>query len=93
MSDGGMDSLLCLPVGADRWGKMAAECYVAECYIAECHFKDEDGVLALAALKLDTNGRLYELDIWKVDLSPPSHGPICQQDIIDGTPQAAGSLT
>lgn len=31
---------------------------------------DEDGVPVEIALNLDTNGNLFELDIWKVDFSP-----------------------
>ena len=31
---------------------------------------DEDGVVVLAALNLDKNGKLFELDLWKVNFNP-----------------------
>jgi hypothetical protein len=33
-------------------------------------FKDIDGTPVSAALNVDQQGNLYELDIWKVDFSP-----------------------
>ncbi len=38
--------------------------------IAECYFVDSDGVKVIVSLNIDTNGNLFELDIWKTDFSP-----------------------
>jgi hypothetical protein len=38
--------------------------------VAKYKFKDEDGVEVFFALNLDTNGELYEIDVWKIDFSP-----------------------
>ena len=43
--------------------------------IAEAEYTDEDGVLVSIALNLDTEGDLYELDLWKVDFSPLKRHP------------------
>jgi hypothetical protein len=64
MSDGGMGSLiLCLP-GTDapdrKFGAVAAE----------LRFPDEDGVLVIASLNVDTEGFPLELDMWRTDFSP-----------------------
>ena len=37
--------------------------------ICEAEFIDDDGVAVSVALNVDRQGRLYELDIWKVDFS------------------------
>jgi hypothetical protein len=36
----------------------------------EAHFRDEDGMLVMAAVIVDKSGALFELDLWKVDFSP-----------------------
>ncbi|EWH11391.1 hypothetical protein DS2_04430 [Catenovulum agarivorans DS-2] len=61
LNDGGMGSLA-LGENYDKrmFGKQAAE------FI----FKDLDDTLISAALNLDLQGNLYELDLWKVDFSP-----------------------
>ena len=33
-------------------------------------FTDEDGVKVIASLNVDSDGHLFELDIWKTDFSP-----------------------
>lgn len=38
--------------------------------ISEYQFSDKDNVPVLATLYSYSDGRLYELDIWKVDFSP-----------------------
>lgn len=64
MQDGGMGSLEIFPFGEliekRTFGKKASE----------FSFLDKDGVTVLASLNLDSNGHLYELDIWKTDFSP-----------------------
>ncbi len=37
--------------------------------ISEAEFTDEDGVLVSAVLNLDEDGKLFELDLWKVDFT------------------------
>ncbi len=64
LDDGGMGSLLIFPSAYDNkerlFGKTASECY----------FLDIDSVKVIASLNLDTDGNLYELDIWKTDFTP-----------------------
>lgn len=38
--------------------------------IAELQFADSDGVAVLVSLNVDTDGELFELDIWKTDFTP-----------------------
>lgn len=61
MADGGMGSLAFAPVdGSRKFGATAAV----------CEFTDVDGQSVSAALNLDTNGQLLELDVWRVDFAP-----------------------
>lgn len=64
MSDGGMGSLK-LDMGTNP-----AETRIFGKQISECHFVDIDGINVMAALNVDNNGNLFELDMWKVDFSP-----------------------
>jgi hypothetical protein len=61
MKDGGMGSLRFKDTDnrERRLGKK----------IAEAEFTDEDGIPVSAVLNLDDKGRLFELDMWKVDFS------------------------
>jgi len=63
MNDGGMGSLelfLNEIISDNRlFGKQ----------VSECNFIDEDGVRVIVSLNLDSNGDLFELDIWKTDYS------------------------
>ena len=61
MNDGGMGSL---EIGQNYDSRKFGE------KIAEYIFNDIDGTPVLATLNVDTQGNLYELDIWKVDFSP-----------------------
>jgi hypothetical protein len=61
MDDGGMGSLA---IGENYSGRQLGE------EVAEYMFKDIDGTAVSAALNVDQQGNLYELDIWKVDFSP-----------------------
>ena len=38
--------------------------------LVEATYLDRDGVPVSIALNADTDGRLYELDMWKVDFAP-----------------------
>ncbi len=61
LNDGGMGSL---GIGENYENRQFGE------KIAEYMFKDVDGTFVSAALNVDKQGDLYELDIWKVDFSP-----------------------
>jgi len=61
MDDGGMGSLA---IGENYNNRQLGE------EIAEYMFEDIDGTPVSAALNVDQQGNLYELDIWKVDFSP-----------------------
>jgi len=66
MDDGGMGSLHFFTETEDpKFGKT----------VAEYEFKDEDGLPVFATLILDQNGRIYELDMWKVNYSPLQNWP------------------
>ncbi len=43
--------------------------------LGEVAFPDADGVLVMAALTVDQNGDLFELDVWKADFSPLQRWP------------------
>jgi len=38
--------------------------------LVKAEYLDRDGVPVSIALNVDTNGQLYELDMWKVDVTP-----------------------
>ena len=61
MNDGGMGSLQFIRHGGvPRFGRQAAQ----------LEFIDSDGVVVSAALNLDAEGHLFELDMFKSDFSP-----------------------
>ncbi|GGY45679.1 hypothetical protein GCM10011297_18020 [Bacterioplanes sanyensis] len=63
MSDGGMGSLKFLSSTPDELRSLGLQ--------VEAMAKDEaDGVELSISLNFDSDGVLYELDIWKVDFSP-----------------------
>lgn len=61
MDDGGMGSLYLMPHGRAIEGRLFGT------RISEYQFTDLDGVQVIASLHLDTNGDLFELEIWKTD--------------------------
>jgi hypothetical protein len=61
MPDGGMGSLR-FKAGDDRERRFGRK-------IGEAEFTDEDGILVSAAVNLDSNDELFELDLWKVDFT------------------------
>lgn len=69
MQDGGMGSLLLFPNGIFVEDRKFRE------RISEYQFRDVDGVDVIISLNFDTKGELFELDVWKTDLSPLSHLP------------------
>ncbi len=64
MEDGGMGSLYFAYKDASKEQRKMGK------QIAEFQFDDSDKVLVSASLNIDEEGRLYELDMWKVDFSP-----------------------
>jgi hypothetical protein len=80
MDDGGMGSLAFDTGATDTRFELEA---------AECQFEDEDGVLVLGSLYLDRQGRLFELDMWKVDYSPIKRWPTLD-DLKAGRPVPRG---
>lgn len=67
MSDGGMGSLRFVQAD-DRHRRLGKK-------LVEVEFNDADDVLVSAVINLDDLGRLFELDIWKVDFSPLKRYP------------------
>jgi hypothetical protein len=63
-NDDGMGSLLLIPMGIEKIERSFGKT------VSEIQFNDIDGVNILVSLNLDSENRLYELDIWKVDFSP-----------------------
>jgi hypothetical protein len=65
MADGGMGSIRFVASPPQAMGKQ----------LVEAGYVDSDGVLISIALNIDTQGRLYELDFWKVDFAPLKQYP------------------
>ncbi len=61
MDDGEMGSLYLFPQGKVIEGRVLGE------QISDFQFRDLDGVEVIASLNVDSNGNLFELDIWKTD--------------------------
>lgn len=66
MDDGGM--------GSFRIGEIAIPRELG-CAVAEVQFSDMDGIPVTAVLNVDTEGRLYEVDVWKVNFAPLQRWP------------------
>jgi hypothetical protein len=64
MEDGNMGSLRLQESGRTLTDRKFGE------QVSEHQFVDSDGVMVIASLYLDTDGYLYELDMWKVDFTP-----------------------
>lgn len=69
MGDGGMGSI---QFAGDEGRTLGRRLVEAECV-------DSDGVPVNIALNADRSGRLYELDIWKVDFAPLREYPACER--------------
>jgi hypothetical protein len=70
MNDGHMGSLAIGTPGAGR--KLGSQA-------AACEFDDSDGTLVSACLNLDSDGELFELDVWRVDFQPLRVWPSLEQ--------------
>ncbi|HJI18730.1 MAG: DUF6984 family protein [Alistipes sp.] len=80
MNDGGMGSLtLFFPFTTDRKRSFGKQ-------ISDCTFTDTDGVEVIVSLYADTNGDLYELDIWKTDFSPMKQIPMNNFEQVETRP-------
>jgi hypothetical protein len=64
LKDGGMGSLYFVDISRQKLDRRMLKC------VAELQFDDDDGVPILTSLNIDQDGKLFELDIWKVDYSP-----------------------
>jgi hypothetical protein len=60
MSDGGMGSIKFISPDGRTLGVT----------LVEAHYSDIDGVPVSITVNADDQGRLYEMDFWKVDFSP-----------------------
>ena len=74
MHDGGMGGIRFVQPEPGTFGKT----------LAEAQFVDSDGVLVSVALNADRNGRLFELDFWKVDFSPLRRYPKPSDLVVKG---------
>lgn len=61
MNDGMMGSLYLFPQGKIIAGRKFGK------QISDFQFTDVDGVEVIASLNVDSDGNLFELDIWKTD--------------------------
>jgi len=66
MDDGSM--------GSFRIGEVAIPRKLG-CAVAEVQFSDADGIPVTAVLNVDTEDRLYEVDVWKVNFAPLQRWP------------------
>lgn len=76
MKDGGMGSLRLGPSNGDRrfgWS------------IAEAIFNDADGTPVRVTLNVDSEGHLFEVDVWRVDFDALQRWPV--EDEIQSVPQ------
>ena len=69
MADGEMGSLLFVVSNNANTKRQLGNVF------AEGEFSDLDGVPVKFAVNLDTDGRLYELDLWRVDFGPLQRFP------------------
>jgi hypothetical protein len=63
IKDGGMGSLLLVPKSLEGVSRSFGQQVVLG------EFRDNDGILVSVTLNVDSQGNLYELDVWKVDFS------------------------
>ena len=74
MHDGGMGSLLLVPQRERRTERRFGK------QVSEWQFHDQDGVTVIASLYVDTDGCLFELDMWKTDYSRLIRFPDMEKD-------------
>jgi len=64
MKDGNMGSLNLFPLGTIGKKRTLGFC------ISQWEFTDDDGIKVLVSLNVDTEGELFELDVWKTNFEP-----------------------
>ncbi len=69
MNDGEMGSLILYPNGITEVNRIFGN------QISDYQFKDYDGVDVVVSLIIDTNGNLFELDMWKTNFEKLIHFP------------------
>lgn len=74
MDDGGMGGLTLFPSGRASEGRVFGE------EVSVYKFTDIDGVVVFASLYVDSNGSLYELDVWKTDFGKLHEFPSVSED-------------
>jgi hypothetical protein len=82
LRDGGMGSIR-LTGEFDRPRKMGSELVTA-------HYIDEDQIPVIISINLDQEGRLFEIDFWKVDFSPLKRYPT-PKELKQGQPTSPSS--
>ena len=69
MADGGMGSLRFESMSSGSSTRRLGEVF------AQGEFDDEDGIPVSFTINLDSEGRLFELDLWRVDFEPLKRFP------------------
>lgn len=82
LADGGMGSIR-FTDGSDRPRKMGSELVTA-------HYIDEDRIPVIISINLDQEGRLFEMDFWKVDYSALKRYPT-SAELMAGQPNVSKS--
>lgn len=80
LRDGGMGSIR-LTDKSDRPRKMGSELVTA-------HYIDDDQIPVIISINLDQEGRLFEMDFWKVDFDPLKRYPT-PGEVKPGQPSAS----
>jgi hypothetical protein len=75
MTDGGMGSLRFESTSAGSLSRRIGEVF------AQGEFNDEDGVPVSFTINLDSEGRLFELDLWRVDFEPLKRFPTENEEV------------
>jgi hypothetical protein len=73
MKDGGMGSIRFVGAPGRKMGKVAVE----------ARYTDSDKIPVLISINLDEEGRLFELDFWKVDFSPLKRYPKTTETVVE----------
>jgi hypothetical protein len=75
MADGGMGSLRFESTSDAKSTRHLGEVF------AQGEFNDEDGIPVSFTINLDSNGRLFELDLWRVDFEPLKRFPTENEEL------------
>jgi hypothetical protein len=58
--------------------------------LVTAHYIDEDQIPVIISINLDQEGRLFEIDFWKVDFSPLKRYPT-PEELKQGQPSSPSS--